>query len=188
MLQFNGQDWVSDPLLLEAMKQANLTPPPRFTTDQFYERSNSLRFRDLDSDGFCEVLINHGNRNEIFSWNQSKKVLDKLPFALPEGTRFSYMHRELRTNGDGGIDAGLRFADINEDGFDDIIFSNESEYGLWLFTDMKQGWSREVLRGKRGQKPADQEIPPITVNGANNGAWFQSHHLLFRRHQRHRRQ
>src|SRR5207247_9393028 len=99
-----------------------------------------------------------------------------------------------------GRDNGLRFVDINEDGFADVIVSNEKSFSLNLFVPevylgFKLGWSREVLRGKVGQAsrlplgrlaeenvkagetPALLSIPMITRNGSNNGAWFHSRHL-----------
>ncbi len=48
-----------------------------------------------------------------------------------------------------GRDAGLRFVDIDEDGYDDIVFSNAERFGVYLFNDMQTGWSRVVLEGTR---------------------------------------
>src|SRR5438132_3777497 len=73
-----------------------------------------------------------------------------------------------------GRDSGLRFIDINEDGYDDVIFSNEERYSLHLFTSMEKGWSQQVLAGRRGDK---DELPLIARRGTNNGAWFHSRHL-----------
>jgi hypothetical protein len=86
-------------------------------------------------------------------------------------------------------DEGLRFLDLDGDGKLDIIFSNEKEYGIYLFTDLEKGWSKKVLAGKRGDKrdgepgasatggtPAD-ELPMISRHGTNNGFWVHSGYL-----------
>src|SRR5262249_15618517 len=44
----------------------------------------------------------------------------------------------------------------------------------YLFKDMKTGWSRKVMAGKRGDKDA---LPMISRNGTNNGFWVHSGHL-----------
>ena len=62
-----------------------------------------------------------------------------MPFTLPEGTAIVNA---------AGQDNGLRFVDIDEDGHDDVIFSNEERYSLHLFSSMKDGWSRRVLAGQ----------------------------------------
>jgi putative membrane-bound dehydrogenase-like protein len=73
-----------------------------------------------------------------------------------------------------GRDFGLRFIDLDGDGFDDVVFSNEKEYGIYLFTDMEHGWSRKVMAGKQGEPGA---LPPIAIDGKNNGFFAHSRHL-----------
>jgi hypothetical protein len=113
------------------------------------------RLLDLDNDGNCELLI--GDR--VLAWSIKKKELKKLPFQLPAGLRASDSR------------AGLRFLDLDGDGKLDIIFSNEKEYGIYLFKDMTTGWSRKVMAGKREDKDA---LPMISRNGTNNGFWVHS--------------
>jgi putative membrane-bound dehydrogenase-like protein len=128
-------------------------------------RDTGLRLRDIDGDGRCELI----ERGEVFVASEDGTRWTKRPFTLPPGAALA---------GAGGRDNGLRFVDVNEDGFDDVLFSNGERYGLYLFTSMKDGWSREVMAGKRGEKPAAEEIPPIVrADGTDNGAWFHSRHL-----------
>jgi hypothetical protein len=84
------------------------------------------------------------------------------PSALPPGAGFADAN---------GNDAGLRFVDLDGDGYLDIIFSNEKEYGIYLFKDIKEGWSRKVIAGKAGDRDA---LPMISRNGTNNGFWVHS--------------
>ncbi|MCH2183322.1 MAG: c-type cytochrome [Mariniblastus sp.] len=123
-----------------------------------------VRFRDLNGDGRCE-LISGASPQPIFQWNPTVQRWDVLPFHLPAETRVATPQ---------GDDSGLRFVDIDRDGFDDILFSNEQQYSLHLFESMQEGWSRLAQQGTR---PDQNGIPPIVNNGANQGAWFSRDHL-----------
>lgn len=104
-------------------------------------------------------------RNEIFTWSPKSEEWTGLPFKLPA-------HQTIVN--DVSSDNGIRFLDLDGDGKLDIIFSNEKEYGIYLFKDMKNGWSRKVMAGKRGDADA---LPMISRNGANNGFWVHSGQL-----------
>ncbi len=124
---------------------------------------NGVRLRDIDGDGVCELIVSNTAENAIFKWSEADKAWSELPFALPANTSI--------VDADGN-DNGLRFMDINGDGFPDVIFSNESRFSLHLFTSMKDGWSKEITTGVRGGTGAT--IPMIARAGSNNGVWFQS--------------
>ena len=68
----------------------------------------------------------NGTDHAIFSSSDDGKSYVKTDLTLPPGARL--------TDGDGNH--GLRFIDIDEDGNDDIVFSNEKEYGIYLYTDL----------------------------------------------------
>jgi hypothetical protein len=78
----------------------------------------------LDNDGLCEFLIGNENQNAVFKWAPSEKSWKNLNYALPEGTAVVDVQ---------GQDRGLRFADINDDGYADVVFSNEQAYSVDLF-------------------------------------------------------
>ncbi|HEV3024488.1 MAG TPA: PVC-type heme-binding CxxCH protein, partial [Pirellulales bacterium] len=61
-----------------------------------------------------------------------------------------------------------------EDGRDDIVFSDDTSYGLWLFDSPETGWSRRVLAGRAGDAGA---LPKIVRAGTNNGFWVHSRQL-----------
>jgi hypothetical protein len=115
-----------------------------------------------------EVAIDSANREVRLLGDARKLTLQQLasakalPFWLPQGARLG---------NDDHSDAGLRFVDLDGDGKLDVIFSNEKEYGIYLFKDMKEGWSRKVIAGKAGDKDA---LPMIARNGTNNGFWVHS--------------
>ncbi|HRI15075.1 MAG TPA: FG-GAP-like repeat-containing protein [Verrucomicrobiota bacterium] len=142
-------------------------------------RDRGVRLRDMDGDGICELLVANESQNAVFRWEPARERWERLTPGLPPGTSI------VNARGD---DNGLRFADINEDGFDDLVFSNENAFALWLyvpepFLGWTQGWTRKVTAGLRGQPraqetPAD-EIPPIVRTGPfrNNGSWIHSRQL-----------
>jgi hypothetical protein len=130
-------------------EQADLALPV-VTNDQ----ARFFFFRDLDGDGRCELIARHGIYQFAGGWK-------KLPFTLPVEP----------IDGD-GRDSGLRFVDLNGDGRPDLVYSNEQEWGVWVFRDLQTGWEK-VSGGRR----TEDAIPMITRNGTNNGAWFHSKHL-----------
>src|SRR5262249_16935649 len=101
------------------------------------------------------------NEQSVWVWSDKKRRDVKTKLSLPPGARLSAPDK----------DYGLRFIDIDEDGNPDIVFSNEKEYGIYLFTDMEHGWSKKVIAGKAGDEGA---LPPIAVNGKNNGFFVHS--------------
>ena len=128
-------------------------------------RDIGFRLRDLDGDGISEAILANESRNAVYRWSDGERRWTKLPFALPEGARVVDSE---------GRDAGLRFVDLDEDGRDDVLFSNDREYGVFLFASMETGWSRKVMAGKAGDEKA---LPKIVRDGTDNGAWFHSRHL-----------
>jgi putative membrane-bound dehydrogenase-like protein len=128
-------------------------------------KSSTARSAWLNNpEGSTIVVIGSGGGDSLLIIDADKKLSKDVPFSLPPGARF----------GSKGQDFGLRFVDLDGDGKLDIIFSNEKEYGIYLFKDMKTGWSRKVMAGKRGDKDA---LPMISRNGTNNGFWVHSGHL-----------
>jgi putative membrane-bound dehydrogenase-like protein len=133
-------------------------------------RDRGVRFRDVDNDGVCELIVGNEKQNAVFAWSKAEKLWKKLPFALPPGT--SIVDEQ-------GRDAGLRFVDVDGDGYDDVLFSNHERYSLHLFRAddrklrLKPGWTDEIISGKR-LNALTEPIPPIVRDGTNrnNGVWF----------------
>ena len=157
---FDAGRWVEDRGLLNGLE---LDGKPVLTAEG--GRDHGVRLRDVDGDGRCELLVGNSKQNAIFGWDAEKRAWARRPFALPAGAAF--------VDAD-GHDNGLRFADVDEDGHDDLVFANEREYGLYLYSGPDRGWARKVRAGKAGTPGA---LPPIARAGTNNGAWFHSRHL-----------
>ncbi len=157
---FEKGKWVEDKRLLAGLEVGG---EKVFTSRA--GRDGGVRFRDIDGDGRCELIVSNEKQQAILRWSEQDKRWMRLPFALPAGT--SLVNAE-------GQDNGLRFVDLDEDGHEDVIFSNEDRYSIHLFVSMKGGWSRQVKSGTRGDKG---DIPAIAHKGTNNGAWFHSRHL-----------
>ncbi len=162
--RFDGRQWLEDPTLLNGLE---LEGRPIFTRQA--NRDRGVRLRDIDNDGVCELIVGNESQNAVFAWSADEKRWKILPYALPSGT--GIVDAEGRDN-------GLRFVDINDDGFDDVIFSNSKRFSLHLYIPepvlgWQTGWTREVMSGSRGDAG---EIPMIVRAGAhpNNGVWFRS--------------
>ncbi len=126
--------------------------------------SAAFRFHDINNDGVCEIIVSSRYLKCLFQYSGKTDQWKRLPFNLPAGTMFL---------DDKDNDAGFRFVDINSDGKDDIVFSNNEYYSAHFFVDMQSGWSQKLLSGKRGDKKTEEEIPMIVrENGADNGVWF----------------
>src|SRR5262249_10009183 len=112
------------------------------------------------------------DEHSILVQSDKIKIPKIMPFDLPSGAVL----------GDAESDYGLRFIDLDGDGFDDAVFSNEKEYGIYLFSDMEHGWSRKVMAGKQGEPGA---LPPIAINGKNNGFFVPGRYLLWQNENTH---
>jgi len=77
---------------------------------------------------------------------------------------------------DQGRDAGLRFVDLDEDGYLDVVFSNDQEYGVICTKPAATGWTRKVKAGKAGTPGA---LPRIVRDGTNDGFFVHSRHLCW---------
>jgi hypothetical protein len=114
------------------------------------------RLLDLDGDGICEKLDGDAGVHAY----QAGKDWQRLPFTRPG-------HEKGSTN------AHIRFVDLNGDGKLDVIYADEKEYGVHLFSNMKAGWPKG-FGGKAGTPGA---LPPIARGGTNNGFFVHSNAL-----------
>ncbi len=175
MWTFENGHWVAVP---DGWRGLELDGAPVMTQRAGMDRG--VRLRDVDGDGVCELLVSNEAQNAAFRWDAGRRRWERSPLSLPDGV--SVVNAQ-------GEDNGLRFADLNGDGHDDVVFSNEQRYGVWLyvpepFLGWAKGWTRKLAAGERPQRPASGEtppgeIPPIVRSGPhrNNGAWIHSGHL-----------
>lgn len=106
-----------------------------------------IKLGDSDGDGKLELEFSmDGTPQEI-----------RLPAPLPDAL-------------------GIRFVDVDGDGFDDRISSNGKGYSLHLWSQRDKAWSIKVIEGTRGVPGGIGPVIPMIVraDGTNNGAWFHS--------------
>jgi putative membrane-bound dehydrogenase-like protein len=154
---FDGKVWSEDLDLLN-----NLSLDERSVATSITGRDQGARLRDLDNDGVCEWIKSNDRQPAIFQFDVKANRWNKLDLTLPAGATIVDAK---------GRDAGLRFVDVDEDGYDDVVFSNEQTYSIDLFRGLKEKW-RRVVAGKAGTPGA---LPPIAREGTNGGAWFANH-------------
>lgn len=130
--------------------------------------------RDIDGDGVSEWIAR--DKDGVVGFYRMPHMPEqihwkKLPAKLPPGV-------DIPT--DGNPDSGLRFIDLDQDGIEDLVFSNNERYSIHLWDKTKEDWTREVVAANRGTKPADEELPPIVrADGSNNGFWVHSKMLVW---------
>lgn len=157
--RFDGRKWTADARLVEGLRSDGkqlLTSRGGIDT--------GMRLRDLDGDGRCELVAAGPQARGVFRWDEKKRSWQPLPFKLPENVAIV---------DEDGRDAGMRFVDLDGDGRDDIVFSNELRWSAHLFASLENGWA-DSASGRRANDPA---VPPIVRGTTNNGAWFHSGHL-----------
>ena len=122
------------------------------------------RLRDVDNDGIAEWL---GKR--VHQWDPAKARWIALPHVVPGAVHLN--------------DPAIRFVDLNGDGFDDLLFSDKTRWGIYLWEQRvnaglgwRPGWSYTVAEGLREDPGA---LPMISRGGEhpNNGVWIHSDHI-----------
>ena len=134
----NLRTWLSALLLATVAFASSVTAQPA-TSDTL--------LHDFDHDGIKEKLISRPGTNEIQRFNATSKTWAKADYTLPESVSLV---------DESGNDAGLRFVDLNADGFDDILCSNPQRYAIHLWSKQvrldlgwTRGWSQFVRAGAR---------------------------------------
>jgi hypothetical protein len=155
---FDGNHWTADATGLAGL------PSDEPIATSIDGRDHGVRLRDLDGDGICELLVSNPDQRAIFrldrdGWRQTS-------IDLPEGLTIVDAQ---------GRDGGLRFVDLNDDGHDDVVFSNAQRYAAYAFESLADGWSRKIMDAPRSE---GHPLPMIVRgDGTNNGAWFSYHHM-----------
>ncbi len=127
-------------------------------------RDQGVRLRDIDHDGICELMIGNPGRRAVMAY--SSDGWKPLSVNFPGET--------LIVDSE-GRDAGLRFVDVDEDGYEDIVFSNAEWYQVSLYTPGEKSWTRTVLQGRAGDATSLPAI--VRKDGTNNGAFFKNRHM-----------
>jgi len=157
--RFDGKEWIKQPYSLQGLQ---VQGKPVFTSQ--HNTCRGVRLRDLDGDGWSELLVSNPEQQAVFSWSASEKQWKQRKQSLPAGTLFVDAK---------GRDAGLRFVDLNADSHDDLVFSNEDSYSTHVYQPKEKSW-RTIQSGKHSGVPA---IPQIVRDGKNNGVWFHSNKM-----------
>ncbi|MEE2947723.1 MAG: PVC-type heme-binding CxxCH protein [Verrucomicrobiota bacterium] len=164
---FDGSTWQKNKALSQGLAIGGQT-----IQTSIDGQDNGVRLRDTDNDGMCEIIVANQQSQAVLKWNTGEQKWQPANFNLPKNVRI------VRED---GSDNGVRFVDINKDGYLDVIQSNEVRYSFHLYVPQpilgwSIGWTREVMSGLRSD---DNAIPMIVRGGEhnNNGAWFHSEHL-----------
>ncbi len=79
------------------------------------------------------------------------------------------------------VDEGRRQVDINGDGYLDIVLSNSSQYGVWLFDPTTKDHSIFLMSGQRNNENPSANALPLIVrkDGTDNGFFVKDRHLCW---------
>ena len=130
--------------------------------------TNHLRFRDINGDSNTEVIIASPGEAKVFSISGSE------PHRWQMNKVAEFPASVATTD---GLDNGLRFVDIDEDGFDDIVVSNDKESAVYL---------NEPNTFRFEKIKLGTELPRIVSQGKNQGVWFANQHLWVQNEHTHR--
>jgi len=130
---------------------------------------NHVRLIDQNGDGTFSVV--KGFRAD---GDRKGELPDILTPKTENGARRAQLPPGAKFTDERGRDAGLRFVDLDEDGQLDVVFSNDQDYGIYLFESVAQGWSRKVMAGKAGSPGV---LPRIVRGATNNGFFVHSRRL-----------
>jgi putative membrane-bound dehydrogenase-like protein len=79
-----------------------------------------------------------------------------------------------------GRDNGVRFVDLNGDGFEDIVFSNAERYGVYLYNDVERknlgwtvGWPHIIREGRAGEADALPVTTGTDVEFRDGAMWVK---------------
>ncbi|MEC9094197.1 MAG: PVC-type heme-binding CxxCH protein, partial [Planctomycetota bacterium] len=115
---------------------------------------NDIRLRDINRDGHAELIVAGPHEKSIYriaKWKIGNK--DHFPVSIANAQ---------------GADNGVRFVDLDEDTFDDILISNDQSSAVYL----NQPGTFKFQSIQLGT-----EIPRIVTEGKNGGVWFANQHL-----------
>ena len=173
--------------------------PSDWQAQNLHGASNAKTVEDWKA-ALDAVVIKRGVFTLVFhphGWIKSEQIVELIDHAVAKHGKkvkfltFAEAHQRLTTRAPdrpptrrvAAIDLppgvtpenGTRVVDIDNDGDDDVIQSDEKTYSLHLFDAATKSW-RQVIAGTRGDGNP-REIPMISRNGTNNGAFFHNRQL-----------
>lgn len=162
--------WMFSPNGEQIRAAGELTLDHRTTMDQ-------LRMRDLNLDGQAEIIVGAPHEKSIIGIKNESTEIKKLNnektlFRFHRIADFPNAFLNEKEN-----DNGLRFIDLNEDGFVDVLISNDQLSAVHLFR--PKSFSFEEIE-------SGTEIPRIVSEGKNGGVWFANRHLWVQNEHTHR--
>jgi hypothetical protein len=152
---FDGRGWTRDLAMEHGLDERMFSP-----LDAAPGADRGVRLRDIDNDGRCEILVSSPRVNVVYSWDEREETWRMAKGGLPP---------DVTIVDKAGRDAGLRFVDLDRDGYDDIVLSNDARFAVYRFDPSSKSWTTAVRAGSRGDAGA---VPMIVRGGMNNGAWF----------------
>ncbi|HEX8916693.1 MAG TPA: PVC-type heme-binding CxxCH protein [Humisphaera sp.] len=165
--RFDGERWVKDASLCE---RAGGQPKGG---------AHLVRFRDVDGDGVCELVVLGGERDEVFRRGEFSGKRAWTPAAVPPPI--------ASRAGWEGWSGTAHLVDVDEDGRLDLLVSFGR--GSWVF--LFEGWEKGWTQHPAGPPPPDAAAYAPTLTAPPEGhmplfppLFWSEHHQGFFRHGR----
>jgi putative membrane-bound dehydrogenase-like protein len=199
---FDGLNWLNDDYLQNLIRfSQSVREMPIERDDKAVAvvrppETRTWRFRDIDHDGRCEVIVTWravANDGSLSSPAKTDVQLfqcvtpvapvrpgspEKKPTGPPTWRHLPFPWPDGSVVPAAGINPELfRFHDLDGDGNDDLIASTSSGTTVALFEDFERGWPRPLLNVER---KSTKSLPMvIREDGSDNGFFFHSGHLCW---------
>lgn len=162
----DGQALVISNALAEAPKQALRWDPETRQFASFSEQplpvdpESRVRLIDVDGNGRIELLSQAaGKAAVVHELSSAGDQWQRRSYSLPDAIELGIPNH---------TDTGLRFVDVDQDGTQDVLFSNAERAAGYLFSSEQGGWTRSMRPGPQ------RLLPPFLRDGFEAGVWFHS--------------
>ncbi len=164
MWSFDGTEWVKDsPVQIAGVRRWRWARGSRFLP------RHDARLRDVDGDGRCEVVFFRQNRApfgpsiQFLRWNERGRTWKQPALDCPIAAT------QLQK---------IQFADLDEDGYDDLIYLDPYAQHVRLFAP-DRGWTRVVVDSSTKDRNMVSIPNLLRADWTDNGFFIHSRRLFW---------